>query len=131
MEESSVKSNRTYSGLSFCFLVLAALNLPSVALAAAIDYRAVITAQNSGGTSLGYVTEDPNYWTPLLGSVKNNALIVDFTLNGTSGNAINLKPETSGQAPFAYFGLVQGRDSTSSDIGPGSFNYLYLDNTNA
>jgi len=26
-----------------------------------------------------------------------------------------------------FLGLVVGRDSTSSDIGPGSFNYLYLD----
>ena len=60
----------------------------------------------------------------------SNALIVDFTLDGTSGAAINLSPENSGQTPFPYFGLVQGRDSTSPDIAPGNFNYLYLGGTN-
>ncbi len=124
-----MKFSRIYSGVSVCCLILAALNLPGVAFAASIDYRAVITVQDGTGASLGYLTEDPNYWTPLIGSDKNAALIMDFTVDGTSGTAINLAPENSGQ-PFPYFGLVQGRDSTSGDIALGNFNYLYLGGTN-
>jgi hypothetical protein len=82
----------------------------------------VIIAKDGAGTSLGYVADDPSYWTPLLNADINNALIVDFTLNGTSGTQINLTTENSLETGFAYFGLVQGRDCTSSDIGPGSFN---------
>jgi hypothetical protein len=53
---------------------------------------------------------------------------VDFTLNnGQSGTGINLTTENSGRSAFPLLGLVVGRDSTSSDIVPGSFNYFYLD----
>jgi len=122
---------RVFSGLSLCIVTLAALGLPTIASAGLVDYRAVIIAEDGAGASLGYVADDPNYWTPLLNPDINSALIVDFTLNGTSGTQINLAPENSGEAGFPYFGLVQGRDSTSPDIGSGSFNYLYLGNTNA
>ena len=120
---------RAFSGFSFLIVTLAALILPTRASAALIDYRAVITAKNSG-TTLGYVADDPNYWTPLLTPTSVGALIVDFTLNGTSGSQINLTPENSAETGFPYFGLVEGRDNTSPDIAPGSFNYLYLGNTN-
>jgi hypothetical protein len=121
---------RAFSGFSFLIVTVAALALPTRTSAALIDYRAVITAQDSGGTTLGYVADDPVYWTPLLTSTSAGALIVDFTLNGTSGSQINLTPENSGEVGYPYFGLVEGRDNTSADIGPGNFNYLYLGNTN-
>jgi len=91
-----------------------------------VNYRAVIQVK-SGGTSLGYVAPDPNYWTPLLTSDINGALIVDFSLsNGdTSATGLNLTQENDSRGQ--YFGPVVGRDSTSSNIAPGSFNYLYLD----
>jgi hypothetical protein len=121
---------RRFSSLSLFIVTLAALVLPTVASATLIDYRAVIIAKDGAGTTLGYVADDPLYWTPLLNATITSALIVDFTLNGTSGTQINLTTENSLEMGFPYFGLVHGRDSTSSDIAPGSFNYLYLGNTN-
>jgi uncharacterized repeat protein (TIGR01451 family) len=113
-------------------LGLAVLTAQTVAFAAPpITYRAVIVVKDGSNTSLGYAAVDPNYWTPLLTPDKTAALIVDFTLSGTSGTQINLTPENSNQGPFPYFGAVQGRDSTSDNIAAGSFNYLYLGNVNA
>ncbi len=117
--------------MRFFSLGLAALVLPSVASAGLIDYRAVIIVEDTGGTSLGYVATDPNYWTPLLNSDVNSALVVDFTLNGTTGTAINLTIEGPSLGGFPLLGLVVGRDSTSSDIASGSANYLYLDPTDS
>lgn len=122
---------RALSGLSLFTMALAALNLPTAASAALVDYRAVIIVENAGGTSLGYLADDPNYWTPLLNVDINSALIMDFTLSGTSGTQINLTPENSAETGFSFFGMVQGRDSTNADIGPGNFNYLYIGTTNA
>lgn len=56
-------------------------------------------------------------------------MIVDFTLNGTTGSQINLTAENTNESAYSFLGLVVGRDSTSSDIGSGNFNYLYFDNT--
>ena len=120
---------RAFSGFSFLIVTLVALDLATPASATPVDYRAVITAQNGAGATLGYVADDPAYWTPLLTPTSVGALIVDFRLDGTSGSQINLTPENSLEAGYPYFGLVEGRDSTSPDIGPGSFNYLYLGNT--
>jgi hypothetical protein len=120
---------RALSRFSFLIVTLAALYLPIHASAAPIDYQAVITAQDGMGTTLGYVTEDPNYWTPLLNPTSAGALIVDFTLDGTSGSQINLTLQNSAQG-YPFFGLTVGRDSTSSDIAAGSLNYLYIEGTN-
>ena len=123
----------TYLVLAFLVAIegpLATLLGAAAASAGLIDYRAAITVQNSGGTQLGYVTTDPSYWTPLLSPNISNAFLVDFTLDGTSGSAVNLTVVTPTQG-FSYFGLTQGRDSTSADIGSGNFNYLYLEGTNA
>jgi hypothetical protein len=122
--------NRAFLRLSLCFAALAALTLPTVASAALVDYRAVIVVKDGAGATLGYLADDPNYWTPFSNGDVNTALIVDFTLDGTSGSQVDLTPENSGETGFPYFGLVQGRDSTNADIAPGSFNYLYLGNTN-
>ena len=109
-------------------LVLAALTVPAIASAGLIDYTAVIEVK-AGSTSLGYLVNDPVYWTPELTGNSSGAFIVDFTLNGTSGNQINLLPDSPSQG-FPYFGLTQGRDSTDSNIGSGNFNYLYIEGTN-
>jgi hypothetical protein len=122
---------RRFSSLSLFIVPLAALVLPTVASATLIDYRAVIIAKDGAGTTLGYAADDPNYWTPLLNATITSALVVDFTLNGTSGTQINLSTENSLETGFPHLGLIQGRDSTSSDIGTGNFNYLYIGNTNA
>jgi hypothetical protein len=126
-----MKIARAFSrlGLAVVSLTLASLSVPTGASAALIDYRAVITV-NSGSTRLGYLADDPNYWTPLINPASSGALIVDFTLDGTLGTRINLDPETYSQGAFPYFGAVEGRDSTSADIAAGSFNYLYLGGTN-
>jgi hypothetical protein len=130
MEESSLKSNRIRLGLTLFIFGLAVLNLPSVASAAVVDFSARIVVKDANGSTLGYLTEDPNYWTPLIAADPTAALVVDFTLNGTTGAGLNLATENSGQTPFPYLGLVQGRDSTNGDIGAGSFNYLYIDGAN-
>ncbi|KAF7333053.1 hypothetical protein MVEN_02411900 [Mycena venus] len=60
-----------------------------------------------------------------------NALTVSITLpvGATSGSQLNLAQVDSPNA-FTSFGLVQGRDSTTTDISTGSFNYLYISSTN-
>ena len=87
--------NRAFSrlGLSIVMLTLVVLGLPTRASAALIDYRAVITAQDSSGTTLGYLADDGSYWTPLLTATSSGALIVDFTLDGTWALKLNLAPE--------------------------------------
>jgi uncharacterized repeat protein (TIGR01451 family) len=106
-------------------LALAVLALQSTGWAQPqTTYTAVISVYD-GSTFLGYAAPDTNYWTPLLTSDKNSALVVGFTLNGTSGTQVNLTSQNDNRG--AYFGPVQGRDSTSDDIGTGSYNYLYLD----
>lgn len=120
---------RAFSGFSFLIVTLVALDLATPAAATPVDYRAVITVQTGAGATVGYVAEDPNYWTPLLTPTSVGALIVDFRLDGTSGSQIDLSPQNSGQG-YPFFGLTEGRDSTSPDIAPGSFNYLYLEGTN-
>ena len=119
--------NRNFSrlGLSIVLLTLTVLCLPALASAAAIDYRALITARSSGGATLGDLADDTAYHTPLLLPTSAGALIVDFTLNGTSGTQVNLTPENLAEG-FPYFGPVEGRDNTSANIAPGSFHYLYL-----
>lgn len=111
------------------FTAIFAFGLSSGATAGLIDYRALIIVENGSGTSLGYVQNDPNYWTPQLTPNSNSAMIVDFTLNGTTGSQINLTAENTNESAYPFLGLVVGRDSTSSDIGSGNFNYLYFDNT--
>jgi len=106
-------------------VALAALVAPTIASAGLIDYTAVIQVMN-GSTSLGYVQTDPNYWTPQLTADSASALQIAFTLNGTTGSAVNLAPSPNTQG-FTYFGATQGRDSTSDDIASGSVNYLYFE----
>lgn len=48
------------------FTATFAFGLSSEANAGLIDYRALIIVENGNGTSLGYVQNDPNYWTPQL-----------------------------------------------------------------
>jgi hypothetical protein len=89
-------------------------------------YKGVIQVL-ADGNSLGYVAPDPNYWTPLLTPDINSALSVSFQLHhgATSGSRLALTQLNDNRGTF--FGPVVGRDSTSSNISPGSFNYLYLD----
>lgn len=113
-------------------LALVALACTSVASAAEIDYTAVIYAVGTGNTNLGYVTADPNYWTPELSSSQSGAIVVSFTLNGTSGSQINVATvANTNENAYPDLGLVEGRDNTSATIGSGNYNYLYLDNTNS
>ncbi|KAJ6606475.1 hypothetical protein DFH09DRAFT_1120331 [Mycena vulgaris] len=57
----------------------------------------------------------------------DNALLVGVSGDGTtSGNIVTLNSDYPSPS---FLGLVQGRDSTSSDLATGSFNYLYLAST--
>jgi len=88
-----------------------------------VTYHGVIQVF-SGDVSLGYVAEDPNYWTPLLTPDILSAWAVSFSLpsGATSGSTLDLA--IAGTYPL--LGVVVGRDSTSSDFAPGSFNYGYV-----
>lgn len=116
---------RDFVRLSLAAALALFVALPTLALAAPITYTAAITVTDSAGTSLGYVANSSSYLTPPLTNTGANALIVTFTLDGPSGTQMNLTAQNPATG-FALFGLVQGRDNTSTDIGPGSFNYLYL-----
>lgn len=89
-----------------------------------ITYKGVIQVF-SGATSLGYMQIDPNYWTPML--TPDITAAVPLSFQGPSGatSFSNIGFSISGTFPF--LGLVAGRDSTSSNIATGSFNYLYID----
>jgi hypothetical protein len=91
-----------------------------------VTYSGVIQVFTDG-VSLGYIAPDPNYWTPLLTPDINSALRISFQLDqgATSGSQLALTQLNDNRGTF--FAPVVGRDSTSSDIAPGSFNYLYLD----
>ncbi len=125
-----MKSRRAFLRFGIFLVALAGFGLPTQASAALIEYRAYITVKDGGGNVLGYVAEDPNYWTPLLNPTNSGALIVDFILDGTAGVQVDLTLENSNQG-YPYFGATVGRESTSSDIASGSFNYLYLEGTDA
>jgi len=81
----------------------------------------------SGTTSLGYIAPDPNYWTPLLTPDISSALQVSFSLPSgvTTGAQVDFTQLNDNRGTL--FGPVVGRDSTSSAIATGDFNYLYLD----
>jgi len=80
----------------------------------------------NGDTSLGYVAPDPNYWTPLLTPDPNAALVISFvsTTGATLVSNVDFKLVNDNRG--TYFGFVVGRDSTSSDISPGSFKCALL-----
>jgi len=123
-----MKRNSVFLGVSLFVSALANLYLPATASAQAIAYTAAIEVR-SGGSLIGYVQRDPNYWTPMITPDPSAAFVVSFVLpNGQSGTGIDLRTEPLDG--FAYFGPVVGRDSTSPDIAPGSFNYLYLGHIN-
>ncbi|KAK6543520.1 hypothetical protein TWF694_000266 [Orbilia ellipsospora] len=81
----------------------------------------------SGASSLGYMQADLSYYTPQITSNIALALKISFQLPGgaTSGSQLNFNLLNDNRG--AFLGLVVGRDSTSSNISPGSFNYLYVD----
>ena len=93
-----------------------------------VTYKGILQVL-SGTTPLGYVAIDPNYWTPLLTPDMSAAVALSF--QGASGATSFTHVGLSISDTFPFFGLVVGRDSTSSDIAPGSFNYLYLDQMDA
>lgn len=117
---------RDFVRLSILAALAMIVAVPTLASAAAINYTAAITVTSTTGDSLGYLQDSPDYWTPQTTTTSADALIVTFTLDGTSGTRVNLAPQNLAEPGFPLFGLVQGRDSTSANIGSGNFNYLYL-----
>jgi len=94
-----------------------------------VTYRGVIQVLAAADNSvLGFIADDPNYWTPLLTPDQASALVVSFTLpNGaTSGSTLDL---TAMVKTFSLLGVTEGRDSTSPDFAAGSFNYGYIGGT--
>jgi len=61
-----------------------------------------------------------------------DAVIVDFSVpqGATSASSIQLTTENADIPNFSLLGLIQGRDSSSSDISPGNYNYGYFGETN-
>ena len=60
-----MKRKFVFSGVSLLLSALANLYLPTTASAQAIAYTAAIEIR-SGGSLIGYVQRDPNYWTPMI-----------------------------------------------------------------
>ena len=88
----------------------------------ATSISGVLQVKDAGGASLGYITPDPNYWTPMLTPDITAALGITFELlvGATQATSVNfVTSDTRG----TYFAPVVGRDSTSDDIAPGSFKY--------
>jgi hypothetical protein len=98
-------------------------------------HTGVIRAMNTDGTIFGYLSKS---FTGGLGWVPStdpsNALTVSFVTTDPSGSGSQLDLLTQNQDAvngehFSRLGLVQGRDSTSDNLAPGSFNYLYITGT--
>ena len=58
-----------------------------------VTYHGVIQVFSLGGTSLGYVQTDPNYWTPFLTPDITTAQVIEFALDAgaTSGTQLDLQ----------------------------------------
>jgi len=94
-------------------------------------FRGVIMVTNTAnGAVLGYISKNSlgtaQYgYQPLLA----DALIVTFTLElgATMFNNIRIHTENSDlTGGFPLLALVQGRDDSTPDLGPGSFHYAYV-----
>jgi hypothetical protein len=103
-------------------------NLPtSSPSSGSVTRTGVIQVLTSDQTSLGYVADDPSYWTPLLTPDISSAINISFTTNPTNPTPFNLVSDVTSKI-YLNLGGLEGRDSTSSDIASGSFNYLYISN---
>jgi hypothetical protein len=91
-----------------------------------VTYRGVIQVFD-GLNSLGFLA-DNTYYTPFLTPDLASAYVVSFTLpNGaTTGSTLDLTAQVK---TFTLLGVSQGRDNTSPDFAPGSFNYGYIGGT--
>ncbi|KAJ7191716.1 hypothetical protein GGX14DRAFT_578742 [Mycena pura] len=82
------------------------------------------------GTTLGYASNvsfgNGYYYKPDIADAL--ALSITLDVGSTSGTQLNVA-QLNAPNVFPYFGLAQGRDSTSNDISTGSFNYLYFGGT--
>jgi len=122
-----------YSSACSCWGITAAsttVTAVATATATLTTYSGILQVK-SGDTSLGYIAPDPNYWTPLLTPDLNSALRISFQALGGATSVTSVSFTQLNDNRGTYFGPVVGRDSTSSDIAAGSFNYLYLDPTAA
>jgi len=94
-----------------------------------ITHRGIIEVHNAGnGNLLGYISKNLGnggaqyVYDPSL----SNALSVSFDTDQTNScsqldiNAVDSNPS------WPLLGLVQGRDDSSSDLAPGSYQYLYI-----
>ncbi|KAF8343116.1 uncharacterized protein EI90DRAFT_3115604 [Cantharellus anzutake] len=99
-----------------------------------VNYRAAIQViRQDDGALLGYISrtsqgrERHKYVEDV-----TDALIVGFTLTAgaTSATGIDLITENSDIPNYVYLGLVQGSDDTDSVLQSGSYQYVYLANTN-
>ncbi|KAF8343117.1 uncharacterized protein EI90DRAFT_3150097 [Cantharellus anzutake] len=99
-----------------------------------VNYRAAIQViQQDNSAVLGYISKNSlNQAQYAYDNDVANALIVDFTLTGgaTSATGIDLTTENSDMPNYVYLGLVQGRDDTDSVLQSGSYQYVYIANTN-
>ncbi|KAF7331120.1 hypothetical protein MVEN_02452300 [Mycena venus] len=84
----------------------------------------------SDNSVIGYASKDVSITTFITPNL-DDALTVSVTLpvGATGGSQLNLAQADSPNA-FTSFGLVQGRDDTTTDISAGSSNYLYISSTN-
>jgi hypothetical protein len=116
-------------------LAAAALALPTAASATTTDYTAAIEiTQTSDSTVLGYISSSAyaGAYTTYTSSL-SNALIVSFSVDSsaTSASGVNLTADNFSSPTYGYLGLVEGRDDTDGTLSSGSYQYVYLNLTNA
>ncbi|KAK3361111.1 hypothetical protein B0T24DRAFT_114445 [Lasiosphaeria ovina] len=128
---SSVCNASKYSSACSCWGITASTttvtSVSTVTVAPALATHSGILQVKSGDTVLGYIAPDPNYWTPLLTADANAALGISFVSAAGATAVTQVDFTMTNDNRGVYFGFVVGRDSTSSDIAAGSFNYLYID----
>lgn len=104
---------------------------PRASSAPRASYRGIIAVKNTAnGQILGYISRNssahPQYHYKRSTA---DALVVSFSIDIDMSAVyydVRILSENSDKPAFPLMSLVQGRDATSVNLGPGSFNYAYV-----
>ncbi|KAH7001003.1 hypothetical protein EDB80DRAFT_721284 [Ilyonectria destructans] len=88
---------------------------------------AVIRLENLDGSLHGYMSNTFNSFGERTNSDLAGALKVNYDVTKSVASQLNLVPTNSAAyVDLEYLSAIVGFSSTNSNLGPGSFNYLYL-----
>ncbi|KAE9365670.1 hypothetical protein N431DRAFT_473709 [Stipitochalara longipes BDJ] len=124
---SACANPSAYSSACSCWGITATTVTAQPTATSIITTLSGILEINSGGSSLGYVATDPNYYTPIITSDPTQALVVTFVVPHGATSVSNVDFATSANNEgYPFLGLIQGRDNPDATEAPGSSNYLYI-----